>query len=166
MLTGKGSLSMRMQSALSPLRESQAANSETFRGKCLITSCVFWSKVGLCKAIPGTKSQVCGCAGCLKPTPLTAGGAKGKTYLDRKPCMAYSQTPVASYLTQDQTGYATAPEPADGPQDTIIALSSGSGRSAVAVIRISGPQAGMPTQNCAWHCIEDVSVHILASADQ
>ena len=63
-------------------------------------------------------------------------------------------TPVSSFAEiraeSCATGGTTSPETEERIGETIVAVSSGSGRSAVAVLRISGPQAGMPpSQNHA-----------------
>jgi len=44
----------------------------------------------------------------------------------------------------DAVHASTSGKSGDFPEDTIVALSSGSGRSAVAVIRLSGPRSGKP----------------------
>ena len=51
---------------------------------------------------------------------------------------------VRSQAASLNTAEAFATREADGDgEDTIVALSSGTGRSAVAVIRLSGPRSGM-----------------------
>lgn len=54
-----------------------------------------------------------------------------------------SSKPVSAFLQASQEDTEASVDSTGRLGETIVALSSGSGRSAVAVIRISGPQAGM-----------------------
>lgn len=93
--------------------------------------------------IPGCRSTAKKC--CVGSAPcsiIRVGRTKRAPCVNWKPLRFGPQAHFVSCSAQVQEKSPDFVDPHETHRDTIVALSSGSGRSAVAVIRISGPQAG------------------------
>lgn len=67
---------------------------------------------------------------------------------------------ILSYSSTETYTPQQLAELREDARDTIVALSSGSGRAGVAVIRVSGPRAGMSGSHCTWSFLQHIIISI------